>query len=259
MDIISQEVTLVVISTAFFLLLAVGIVILFLVYQKKQLQYMVQKREMESNFERELLNVQLEAQEHTLNMVGLEIHDNIGQALSLVKLNLNRLSEQAAMSGLQPTKDLVSKAIQDLRMLSKTLNSNYIAKSNLVECLQFDLAMIQQSGMETTLTTEGEEAGLTDQSKLIIYRMVQELLNNTIKHAQATAVHVQVNFSETALILKVSDNGKGLAREPQAAPGGTGIGNLFMRASMINAEFKLQNGSPGLMAQLTVPLYSVKL
>lgn len=259
MDPISQEVTLVAISTIFFLLLAVGIIVLILVYQKKQLQYIVQKRELETKFEKELMSVQLETQEHTLNLVGLEIHDNVGQALSLVKLNLNRLSEQIpAMPIMQSTKDLVSKAIQDLRILSKTLNSNFIAKNSLADCLAFDLAMVQQSGaMETTLNIQGDDIDIPDQTKLIVYRMAQELLNNVVKHSGATAVQVNINYANNQLQLGIQDNGNGLLSEANQAPIGTGLGNLFIRAKMINADFSISNASPqGVVAQLTVPLNS---
>jgi two-component system, NarL family, sensor kinase len=256
MDIISQEVTLVIISTAFFLLLAVGIIILILVYQKKQLQIIAQKKEIQNKLERELLNVQLETQEQTLNTVGLEIHDNVGQALSLVKLNLNRLGEETpATPLLLSTKELVSKAIQDLRTLSKTLNSNYIMDTSLSDCLKFDLAIIQQSGaIKTNLTIVGEESNLNGQSKLIVYRIAQELLNNALKHAQATELSVEIQFRTEGLCLMISDNGKGLNQKPGSAPGGTGMGNLFARAKMVGGELSIENSNPGVKACLTVPL-----
>ena len=247
MDLISQEVILVVISTSFFLLLAVGIIILILIYQKKQLQHIVQKKELETKLERELMAVQLETREHTLNLVALEIHDNVGQALSLAKLNLNRLAEiTPSTSVMQSTKELVSKAIQDLRTISKTLNSNYISKTSLAECLQFDLSMVQQGGaMETKLEIEGTEAGLSDQTKLIVYRMAQELLNNAVKHSEATQVLIKIIFTDTNLNLLIEDNGKGLPQQPNQATSGTGLGNLFVRAKMIDAEFRLSNGQIG--------------
>jgi two-component system, NarL family, sensor kinase len=257
MDLISQEVILVVISTSFFLLLAVGIVILILIYQKKQLQLIVQKKELETKVERELMAVQLETREHTLNLVALEIHDNVGQALSLAKLNLNRLAEITPNTPvMHSTKELVSKAIQDLRTLSKTLNSNYIFKTNLAECLAFDLSMVHQGGaMETKLETEGTETGLSDQTKLIVYRMAQEILNNTVRHSEATRVLVKVAFTDTTLLLEIEDNGKGLQQQPDLAPNGTGLSNLFVRAKMIDGEFSLTNGlTGGVTARLIVPL-----
>lgn len=257
MDLISQEVILVVISTSFFLLLAVGIIILILIYQKKQLQHIVQKKELQTRLERELMAVQLETREHTLNVVALEIHDNVGQALSLVKLNLNRLAEITPGTPIMhSTKELVSKAIQDLRTLSKTLNSNYISKTSLAECLGFDLSMVQQSGaMETKLVTEGTETGLTDQTKLIVYRMAQELLNNTVKHAQATQVLVKIIFTDTKLHLQIIDNGKGLPVDATHKANGTGLSNLHVRANMIGAEFSLYNvPTGGVSADLSVPL-----
>src|SRR5688500_8790401 len=88
---LSEEVSIIVISSAFFLLVAIGIIVLVLVYQKKQSQYLQEKVALKAAFEKEILEAQLDMQEQTLKNIAQEIHDNIGQTLSLAKLNLNTI------------------------------------------------------------------------------------------------------------------------------------------------------------------------
>jgi two-component system, NarL family, sensor kinase len=263
MDILSQEIAIVLIGSAFFVLVAVGIVVLFLVYQKKQLLFRIQKQELQNQFQQELFSTRLEAQEHTLNMVGQEIHDNIGQILSLVKLNMNKVitENKTDSTVLSSTKDLVSKAIQDLRALSKTLNTGYLLKTPLGESLKFDLSMVNQSGsFKTNLHISGVEPELNQQKKIIIYRMAQELLNNAIKHSQASLIEIFLNFSEGNFNMCIEDNGIGI-NTPNSNGGspskvnGTGLTNLTLRAKLIGAEFIIENGPmSGTKAVLNLPL-----
>jgi two-component system, NarL family, sensor kinase len=254
MDILSQEITIVIVGSAFFLLLAVGIVVLFLMYQKRQLRYILQKKELENQYQKELLNVQLEAREQTLKTVGMELHDNIGQVLSLAKLTLNKVNDTSGT--ISNTKDMLSKAIQDLRTLSKTLNSDYINKTTLADCLAYDVTLIQQNNiMQAELVVEGEHAELPNQSKLIVYRMAQELINNAVRHSQGTRIQVRLKGEADKFTLCVEDNGKGLAAEPSAQARGTGLGNLYVRASMVKGNFSMSNAIPtGTRAELTISL-----
>lgn len=257
MDILSQEITLVLIGSAFFILVAVGIIVLFLVYQKKQLQMLIQKQQMENQFHQELLNTRLEVQEHTLNQVSQEIHDNIGQVLSLVKLNLNKAlsNPDDGQEIIQTSKELVQRAIEDLRSLSKTLNSEYLRKRPLSEILKHDLSLIEQSGIcKAQLHLSGAEKEIDEQKKLIVYRMGQELLNNAIKHSHANLIQIFLSYSENELRLSVEDNGIGIAQVEKKSTG-TGIDNLNVRAKLIGGNFSFSNGElEGTKASLVMPL-----
>ena len=259
MDILSQQITLVLIGSAFFILVAVGIIVLFLVYQKKQLQMLIQKQQLENQFRQELLNTRLEVQEHTLNQVSQEIHDNIGQVLSLVKLNLNKVLEDQIDNPeiIKTTKDLVQRAIADLRMLSKTLNSEYLGKRLLSESLKHDLALIEQSGVcKTKIHLTGNESDIDEQRKLVIYRMGQELLNNAIKHSNATLIQIYLSFTDKEFQMRVEDNGIGIKpKNPNRDTAGTGIENLNLRAKLIGGKFSISNGDvEGTKASLLLPL-----
>ena len=91
MDQLSQEVAIITYSSFFILLIIIGIIILVMVYQKKQLHFLQEREHLKVVYEKQLLETQLEIQEQTLKTISQEIHDNIGQVLSLAKLNLNSI------------------------------------------------------------------------------------------------------------------------------------------------------------------------
>ncbi len=224
----------------FIAILSIGsIQFTLLFYRQRNLR----KKE-EERFQQELLHTRLEIQEQTLKHLSVEIHDNIGQTLSLVKLNLAMI-ETTALQGsetrISDSHELVSKAIQDLRDLSKSLNTDYISEKGLLRSIAYELEMIGRTGaVKTQFEISGEPVKLGKQKELILFRIVQESLNNCMKHAEANNIRVSVRFGPEKLTLSVQDDGKGfdsssLSRENT----GLGISSLQNRAAMIGAECKI--------------------
>ncbi len=120
-------------------------------------------------------------QEQTFNTISQEIHDNVGQILSLAKVQLNIIdqSEQLDRTLLADAKDSVSKAMTDLRDIAKSLNSERIQLSGLPEITAQELQRINRAGLIlTSIKTEGKEQNMQEQKKLIIFRIIQEALQN---------------------------------------------------------------------------------
>src|SRR6478736_8722160 len=134
MDILSQEITIIVVGSIFFLLVAVGIILLFLIYQKKQLQFILEKQELSNHFQKELLTTRIEAQEDTLHQLSRELHDNIGQLLSSSKLliGVTRRALTNPMEELKLAEETVAKALTELRAMSKSLNKDWLERFNFI-------------------------------------------------------------------------------------------------------------------------------
>lgn len=235
------------IITIFLLIVATGIIMLVLVYQKKQLQYFREKEQLKVVYEKEILGAQLEIQEQTLKNISQEIHDNIGQGLSLAKLNINTINSND-LAGLQDkintSKHLITKAIQDLRDLSKSLDTDYITELGLVRSVEYELELIKKSGSySVSLDVEGKIYRLDAQQELIIFRIAQEVLHNIIRHAKATCIKVLMNFKTDSVSLQVIDNGIGFDATQLNTNNyqgfGLGLRNMYNRAKIINADFKL--------------------
>jgi two-component system, NarL family, sensor kinase len=251
------------IITAFLLIVAVGIIVLVLVYQKKQLQYIGEKKQLKITFEKEILESKLEIQEQTLKNISQEIHDNIGQALSLVKLNINtiNINEPAQIQNkINDSRQLITKAIQDLRDLSKSLNTDYIVDSGLSKALEYQLDLIRKTGVyEVKFDIEGKQYRLGNQQELILFRIVQEVLNNIMKHAKATLIDVKLLFEPALFTLKIIDNGVGFdtsrIEHNDYTNLGLGVRNMHNRAKMINTHFQITSTpEQGTSIVLTLPV-----
>lgn len=255
-----QEVYILILIVSLVVITAIGFIILFLFYFiKKKKQVLFEKLMAEKEFQQTLLQTQLEIQEQTLKNISQEVHDNIGQVLTLAKLNLNTL-DFANMNNLQQkvedSKQLVSKAINDLRDLSKSLNTDNVTTWGLIKSIEYQLELIRKNGYETKLVIEGEITKLEPQKELIIFRIVQETLNNIMKHAEATKISVQAIYFMDTFELMILDNGKGfdIFQVESDASRGLGIKNMHNRAKLVNAAFQLSStiGS-GTILQLTIP------
>lgn len=247
------------------LLITIVIVLLslFLAYRNRNLKHQKELVEINGQFSQTLLQTQLEIQEQTLNTISQEIHDNIGQVLSLAKLNIGTMDIQQPEELLQKiddSKQLVAKAIQDLRDLSKSLHTGYVQQMGLFKAIEYELDMLTKAGKhKTTLTLNGEPFRFDSQKELIIFRMVQEILNNIIKHANASAIGVNTEFAPAYFSLTITDNGEGFDSRPLEEPGninfGLGIKNMHNRAKLIGAAFTLSSTTgTGTTVQIILPL-----
>ncbi len=259
MDRLSEEISIIVIGSIFFLLVAIGIIILVFFYQKKQAQYIQEKAALKAAFEKELLEAQLEVQEQTLKNIAQEIHDNIGQTLSLAKLNLNTINPVRPANITEKivnTKELVSKAISDLRTLSKSLHRDAVLSTGLTEAIATELRLIEKAGVfQTAFTASGTPAPIDPQKELILFRAVQEALNNAIKHSGADKIEVHLHYTAMELQVEVNDNGQGFGAKTPDTTKGSGLRNMRNRAKLIGGSFHIDDRQPsGTQIRLNLPI-----
>jgi signal transduction histidine kinase len=216
---------------------------------------------METRFQQEILLSQLEIQEQTLKNISQEIHDNIGQTLSLVKLNLNTidLDKPAVVpQKINNSKELVGKAITDLRSLSKKLHTDSVMSAGLLKAIEFELGLVEKSGVfQTSFKIYGEPVPLDAQKELILFRIVQEAMNNIIKHAQASTIAISANFDPGQLFLSIQDNGNGFELRADDGDMNRGIGMRSMqnRVALLNGQFVIETApAKGTQIQISVPV-----
>ncbi len=249
-------------GTLVFLVLA-GFVIFFIVmYMRRKQKNLIEKQQLKSQYQQELLRTQLEIQEQTLRTISQEIHDNIGQVLSLAKLNLNTMEidkKEELQEKIVDSKKLVSKAIQDLRDLSKSMNTDNIEAIGFVKAIEYELELIRKTGFKTELNVEGNVIRLEPQKELILFRIFQEVLNNIIKHAEANSILSKIQYAPHQIRISIKDNGKGFDLTPMndnsLSSYGLGIRNMHNRARLINSDFTMSSTTgEGTEVVITVPL-----
>ncbi|MES2648378.1 MAG: ATP-binding protein [Bacteroidota bacterium] len=240
-------------ATIVFLLLAFLIVAILLTYQRRRHQHTLEISDMKNKYEAELLKSQLEIQEQTLRTISQEIHDNIGQVLSLAKLQLYSLKSNCGEADIHPTTELIGQAINDLRNLSKSLNPDRIADIGLMESIRHELQLLQKTNaMETMFEVTGSMQRLPAEKEIIVFRIFQELMNNSIKHSKATVLKTCIDYQSNALVLSIADNGIGFDRESKT---GIGLNSIKSRAAMINGVLQIDTAkNNGTQTILTVPL-----
>lgn len=243
------EIILIVVAGTIIIVVLTFFILLFVVYYKRKARIQKEEKEkMATRYRQELLQTQLEIQEQTLKTISQEIHDNIGQALTLAKLNLNTMlpvMDEQLQQKIVNSKELVSKAIGDLRSLSHSLDTDYVQEMGLQRAIEYELEMIRKTGtIQTIFEIKGTPFRLNKQKELILFRITQESFNNIIKHAEAKKITVLMQYSSGSLEMSITDDGKGvdltLLREA-AGEAGLGIRNMHSRAQLIGANFNMNS------------------
>ena len=246
------------IGTVIFLTLAGLFVFFIAISTQRKRRMFLEKKEMKTQFEQELLQTQIEIQEQTLKTISQEIHDNIGLILSLAKLNLNTFEDAESANNqikINDTKNLVSKAINDLRDLSRSLHGDKIAELGLQESVAGELKILQNTGQYITeLKITGEPYKLAPQKEMVLFRIVQEAMNNTIKHAKAKNIFIEMKYQPDSFYLIITDDGIGFnAAGLQSTQTGIGLKSMQNRAALIGGEFSM-NSSAGKGTEIKIRL-----
>jgi signal transduction histidine kinase len=227
----------VVIAGSIFAFLVFSIIYFVVLYRNKQQKNQKEQEELQANFRQELLKTQLEVQEQTLNYISSEIHDNVTQVLSFVKLTLANIassSEGEKKSKINETRELVAQTITDLRDLSKSLSLEYITSLGLLKTIEKEAERINKSGLlEVTIIKEGKVYSLGEQRELVLFRIFQETLNNTLKHADAKHLKIILQYHHDLFNLTLEDDGSGFSVQMIDSKLGSGLKNIENRASLI--------------------------
>jgi len=162
-------------------------------------------------------------------------------------LNLNTMPEmndEALQQKIVNSKQLVSKAIIDLRDLSRSLDTDYVQEMGLQRAIEYEMEMIRKTGtIETKMIVEGTLFRLEKQKELIFFRIVQETFNNILKHAGAKTIKVNISYGPDSFTLLIKDDGKGVDLQSLNNGGnnkfGLGIRNMQSRAKLIGGDFNM--------------------
>lgn len=247
---------LVIFSIIVFLLVIVGFVIIFYVFQKRKTQLLIEKAQEKQRYENELSKTQTEIQEQILKNISWELHDNVGQLLSVAKMQLNMLSTQIEDSNrarLVELSDVIGKSLQDIRLLSRTLNHEVLHDMGLKKALKLELQRFNRlKFLNATLEVDGEEQDINEKDEIIIFRIFQEFFSNVVRHSKAQHLNVKLNFNGESLTLLAEDDGIGFNIADKKK--GIGLINMESRASLINSKYSLASElGKGTQIQLVYP------
>lgn len=238
-----------------FLFISSIIVSLVINYRNKQKKNKIEKQLMQQQFQQQLLQTQLEIQEQTFNAISQEIHDNVGQILSLAKVQMNIAEEQQNNNPfiLKDVKENINRALEELRGIAKNLSTDRIEELDFLQILQTEIDRINKlKNIQCSLTITGANKKIGTKYKLIIFRIIQETINNILKHAKATQINIAINFLEKQLITIVTDNGIGF--NTTIACTGLGLQSITKRAALIGGNALIKSEiNKGTSITLNIP------
>lgn len=203
--------------------------------------------ELKIKYENAILESQLEIQEQTFQNISREIHDNIGQKLTLAKLNLNTLYLNPVSPDalkINNSIKLIGESILDLSDISRSMSSETVLNNGLIRAIENEIEQLTKSGIfRISFQMTGEMAFLSAEKELVLFRVVQESINNIIKHASATTICLRLHFNASGVELEVEDNGKGFLLQDNVHHG-LGLSNIKRRADILHGTSRIIS-SPG--------------
>ncbi|WP_118952335.1 sensor histidine kinase [Taibaiella helva] len=206
----------------------------------------------------ELLQAQVKERDRTMSLISVEIHDNISQMLSLTRMTLRMIGKQAVpeqLPLLEQAGSMLDNLIVDTRNISHSLNTDYLKNKGLLEFMNREVKWINASrGIICNLAATGYHDQLSGEKELMVIRIAQEAIQNTIKHSEATHLHIGITCSEKLFKMIITDNGKGFSHTPGAnGSSGLGLQSMYQRAELIKAKLEIQSGNTGTTLTLLVP------
>lgn len=221
-----------------FLAFIAGIIIFIYQYQIKKKKHNQQLLRKDETHKKEILKAQMEIQTNTMNHIGQEIHDSVGQKLTLASLYIKQLPiDQLAQytTSLQSINDLVDHSLEELRQISRSLAQSSIKNQSTVELLeQLSSRVNHLNKCEVKFECSSSIKIHSIAIKTVIYRITQEFIQNSIKHAKCSLITIKLIQDTDRTTLHLEDNGIGFDMD-NVANGGIGISNFEERAKWIGA------------------------
>jgi len=243
------------IATMAMLMMAFFVILFVMFYQKRQLAQEKKLREIEKDHQRLLLDTALNSEETERRRIAQDLHDDIGTMLSLTKLSLNQLSKMIVESGvkedqiMRKSQSLLEETILHVRRITRDLVPTTLERFGLAAAIEEFISKLQE---DNTLTLSfhynTEEAPRQSQKvELTIYRIMQELVNNSIQHSQCSQIEINLQINSTIIELLVTDNGIGfdpeMIRENNLA--GLGLLGIESRLAIVDGTIVYQKPALG--------------
>ncbi|MFK8059647.1 MAG: sensor histidine kinase [Polaribacter sp.] len=226
-----------VVTSVIVILLTGTVISLFVIFQNRKNKLLKEQEDAKKRFEREIAETQIEIREETLRNISWELHDNIGQLLTLAKIQL----QTATKDTIDDVSETISKGLNEVRALSKLINPEAIKNIELKEAIQLEIDRFNRLNfIDATLKIVGKESNIDSKSGIIIFRILQEFFSNTIKHSKASTLKVTLKYTEDTLLISASDNGIGFSSANELNKG-IGLENIKNRAKLIGSEAKFSS------------------
>lgn len=259
MDTQNEQIIVVFVASAIFVLLLAILVILFLViYQKRLVTQQNKMQKLENERQQQMLKATIEGQERERRRLAKDLHDGIGSLLSGLSLNLkhqnsSKNTTEAQREFLTEACEMLDNGIADVRRISHDLMPITLNRLGLAAAIREHIEPYQKNrSLHIELIAPRSELRFSNDLESGLFRVFQELLQNTVKHSQANSVNVLLGFESQNVTLDYTDNGVGFDRSISAGLGLTGIES---RIQSLNGTVKIDSAvNQGIQVKIVVPV-----
>jgi two-component system, NarL family, sensor kinase len=234
----------IIVITLVILLLVASVIISIFISNRQRLRQEMKMSQLELIYEKELRNAELEVREQLISHVSRELHDHVGHTLTYMRLIIEnrKLDSPEVAASFKPFEELLDQASGQLRLLSRSMNMDYLSGLTFQDAINEEVDRL--SGF-TTMDVEYRPGtfkypNMDKDQMLMSFRIFQELINNTIKHAEATKLTVKSNSPD--FLLQVTDNGKGFSLDDTINSGkANGLKNMKKRAALAKLNLTIKS------------------
>lgn len=240
-------------SIGFFLLMGTG----FGIYKFREIRLEQQLASAKKEEQRLRFLEVIQAQEMERTRIAAELHDGIGHLMAAIKLNSSALqvSDESNWQILKNTLNIIDQASKEVRQISHQLMPQSLSELGLLASLHELANRINQSGKIQISVLNSDPILLDNNTQVAVYRIVQEVLNNTLKHARASEFSIDYITDKQNFTLILKDNGKGLTPEDLEKSRGIGWKNIQSRVELVNGKMDLVSAPlMGIKLEICIPI-----
>lgn len=234
-----QYVYTIILATIAILLLLIGFIAVLLITYRQKLKQQSEVAKMRLAYEQELRQVSAEVSEYMMERFAQELHDNVGHILTIMRLQIEnkKLDAPELEPAFQPIEMSLDDASKQLKLLSRSLNTDYVNNIGLRAAIEIEVEkLLQLRRVEIKYLASNGNFGLDMNQELMVFRIFQEMIHNTMKHSKARNIVITVQPGES-LFLKVQDDGRGFdLDETMNSSRSSGLGNMRKRAQLAGLE-----------------------
>lgn len=255
----TEYLLIIIIFNVFLLIFVVAVVNFVIQYKNKKRENSLKLEQQKILHQKELLATEVEIQMQTMQQIGREIHDNVGQKLTLASLYTQQLTfenkSEPLNERIDQIGDIINQSLADLRLLSKTLTDNSIENNDIATLLRREIARISElNKFQISLMLDDEKLDLSYELKSVILRVTQEFFQNSIKYSNCTEMSISLLSANNQLSIELMDNGIGFDVQNLKSQG-IGLSNMKRRISLIGGEYVLTSkANEGTFLKVNLPL-----
>lgn len=247
----------IILGTAALLFLAVVIVIFFIIYQRRMFAKQNLINEMIIDTQQKLIKAEIDAKEREQLRISRELHDDIGASLSSMRFILNGID--LSIEGVPELADSLAKTTQRVRQISNDLQPHVLFELGMKEALKNYIERLRLVSIKFTFTFDTEDYTriLQNDEQLAVFRVLQELINNIMKHADAKNVWIDLKREKTLMTIVIKDDGNGIIPEQNSrrSPDSLGLKNIQSRMEYVKGTITREpNSNKGTSVTLQIPL-----